>query len=107
MKKVIQLIGVIFLLIGGYFAVKAGYNLFNYELTWGLNHGTFGYARPYWQIVVEFLFWLTVIIGGLGFLTSKKLGLKTGSYSLILPILTSLVFLIISISKKSSIIQIS
>ncbi|GMQ29018.1 MULTISPECIES: hypothetical protein [Cyclobacteriaceae] len=100
MKKVIQLIGVIFLLIGGYFAVKAGYHLLNYELTWGLNQGTFGYARPYWEIVVEFLFWLTVIIGGLGFLTSKKLGLKIGSYSLILPILTSSVFLIISISKK-------
>ena len=63
MKKVIQLIGVIFLFVGGYFAVKAGYHLLNYGLTWGLNLGTFGYARPYWEIVVEFLFWFTVIIG--------------------------------------------
>ncbi|PZX56097.1 hypothetical protein LV84_02465 [Algoriphagus ratkowskyi] len=100
MKKVIQLIGVIFLLIGGYFAVKTGYHLLNYELTGGLNPETFGYARPYWEIVVEFLFWLTVIIGGLGFLTSKKLGLKIGRYSLIVPILTSLVFLVISVYKR-------
>ena len=100
MKKVIQLIGVIFLFVGGYFAVKAGYHLLNYELTWGLNRGAFGYVRPYWEVVVEFLFWLPVTIGGLGLLTSKKLGLKIGSYSLILPILTSLVFLISRISKK-------
>lgn len=100
MKKVIQLTGVIFLFVGGYLAFKAGYHLLNYKLTWGINRGTFGYARPYWEIVVEFLFWLTVVIGGLGFLTSKKLGLKIGSYSIILPILTSLVFLISRISKK-------
>jgi len=44
MKKVIQLIGVIFLFMGGYFVVKAAYHLL-YEITFGLNPRTFGYDQ--------------------------------------------------------------
>lgn len=100
MKSVFRLIGAALVMIGGYYAYKAGYHLIYYDVTFGLDPGTFGYGRPYWEITIEFVFWLTVITGGIGFLTSERIGLRVGQYSLFLPILASTVLLIAMLSKK-------
>ena len=100
MKLIKIFFGSTLVIIGGYYAYKSGYHLINYDQTYGLESGTFGYGRPYWEITIEFLFWLTVVIGGIGFLWLKRIGLIIGMYSLILPTLVSITFLIAEISRK-------
>jgi hypothetical protein len=100
MKTLIRLIGVVFLITGGYYAFYSGFHLVNYDITLGLEYGTFGYGRPYWQIIVEFFFWISILTGGLGLFVSNKSGIKIGLYSLFLPIFASTILLIDELSKK-------
>jgi hypothetical protein len=44
-------------------------------------------------MIIEFGFWLTIITGGIGFFRNKKIGIRSGIYSLILPIFLSVLFL--------------
>lgn len=100
MKYLVKLLGVTLIAIGGYYVYKTGYHLIYYELTTGLEAGTFGYPRPYWEITLEFIFWLTIIAGGIGFYSHNKTGIKFGIYSLIIPIFLSTLSLLVVVSKK-------
>ncbi|MEH0153061.1 hypothetical protein V6R21_02885 [Limibacter armeniacum] len=100
MKAIIRLFGVTQVMIGGYYVYKTGFHLINYNQTFGLEPGTFGYGRPFWEVAIEFLFWLTVTSGGIGLLQFNKIGLKIGLYSLVLPTLVSITFLIAELYSK-------
>ena len=102
MKIILRLIGITFIVIGIYYSYNSGYHLANYDTTSGLEPGAFSQSRSYWEIVVEFILWLTVISTGVGLIISTRIGLKTAIYSLICPTLIAGTFFIAELSKKSN-----
>lgn len=102
MRILVRLIGGVLIIVSCYFLNKTGYHLVNYELTGGLEPMTFGYGRSYREIVAEFIFWLTLAIGGVALSSLRSFGLKIGFYSLLIPSVVCLLHLIASISRKSN-----
>lgn len=101
MTLLLKLIGLIFLAVGGYYLYRVGFYLINYDLTLGIDPAKGGHGRPYWEVLAEFIFWLTLAIGGLGIYRSKGIGLRFGLFSVVTATVVILLHLIVAISSKS------
>lgn len=93
------LVGVMIIAVSSYFLLKSGYQVLFYNETWGLDKYTFGYPRPYLEVVTVFLFWLLLFVGGIGMSTGKRKGLFLGLLAACVALIPSLVYVLIAAGK--------
>ncbi len=98
-RWVFILTGVLVITVSSYFLFKSGYHVLFYSETWGLDTYTFGYPRPYLEVVTVFLFWLLLFVGGIGISTGKRKGLFLGLLATCVALIPSLVYVVIAAGK--------
>lgn len=99
-RYIYKVIGGLISLISIYWLLKAGYHVIFYKSTGGLEKGVFGYPKEFWEVLVVFIFWIILLLGGLGIVKTNKSGLLIGLISLILSGLISVVYTIFLSSHR-------
>lgn len=97
---IFKIIGSLIGLISIYWLVKTGHHVIFYKSTGGLDTGVFGYPKEYWQILIVFIFWIVIFLGGLGIIWTNRIGLTIGLISMILIGITSITYFIFLSSQK-------
>ena len=93
-KSTYRILGLIIILISTFWLIKSGYHLIFYSQSGGLEKGQFSYPKDFWEVFIAFLFWIIMLIGGIGISKNHRFGLKIGLFSLLIGFLISMIYTI-------------
>ncbi|WP_187261783.1 hypothetical protein [Pontibacter beigongshangensis] len=96
---IIKALGVLIALLSSYYLFKSGYHVLFYKETGGKDVFVFHFTRSFTEVVIAFIFWIIILIGGLGIYTDRRNGLFLGLLATCVALIPSLAFVLIAAGK--------
>lgn len=100
--SIITVLGVLIALLSSYYLYKSGYHVLFYEETGGKDVLTFHFTRSFSEVVVEFVFWIIILLGGVGISTDRRNGLLLGLIATGTALIPSLAYVLVAASKAKN-----
>ena len=97
--NIIKVLGVLIALLSSYYLYKSGYHVLFYKETGGKDVFVYHFTRSFTEVVIEFIFWIIILIGGLGISTDSRKGLFLGLLAKCVALIPSLAYVIIAAGR--------
>lgn len=99
---IITVLGILIALLSSYYLYKSGYHVLFYDKTGGKDLFSFHFTRSFSEVVVEFVFWIIILLGGVGISTDSRIGLLLGLLATGAALIPSLAYVLVAAGKVKS-----
>ncbi|BDD04553.1 hypothetical protein [Aureibacter tunicatorum] len=97
--KIFFYFGLLLLLISLFLTYKTSYHVIFYDKTLGYDRFTLGYGKPFEEILINFIYSVSLFISSFGLISKNIIGRRITFFFLIPPVLYSLLYLLAVLPK--------